>query len=237
MRLKKIGSKSYVVNLLSDFILSKIPHEENSLIKVVDCGNFFVIKGKTTSKEILFIPNLISEFNQKFSLGSELTHTIDLIEYDSELRAVDNIIHTYHNNTPNCSYHYKDVEEYEKMVEEDEMIYVSSFPHGYSLSQGRLLYYYGKKIFYNIPSNYPITSLKMRLTSQKNSDGDFDIEVFDEFFKSEDEVLRSAILDVFDFNMDSIEKEIKKVDWSIELTDPLFEYDFLKEKVEGFIII
>jgi hypothetical protein len=50
-------------------------------------------------------------------------------------------------------------------------------------------------------------------------------------------VLRSAILDVFDFNMESIEKEIKKVDWSVELTDPLSEYDFLKEKVEGFIII
>ena len=79
--------------------------------------------------------------------------------------------------------------------------------------------------------------MKLKITNQKNSEGEFDIEVFDEFFKSEDEVLRSAILDVFDFNMESIEKEIKKVDWSVELTDPLSEYDFLKEKVEGFIII
>lgn len=237
MRLKKIGSKSYVVNLLSDFIVSKIPHEESSIIKVVDCENFFVIKGKTTSKEILFLPNIISEFNQKFSLGSELTHTIDLIQYDSDLKEVNNITHTFHNNTPNCSFHYKEVEDFETMVEENDMVFVSSFPHGYSLNQGRLLYYYGKKIFYNIPPNYPITSLKLKITNQKNSEGEFEIEVFDEFFKSEDEVLRSAILDVFDFNMESIEKEIKKVDWSVELTDPLSEYDFLKEKVEGFIII
>jgi hypothetical protein len=170
-------------------------------------------------------------------LGSELTHTIDLIQYDSDLKEVNNIRHTFHNNTPNCSYHYKEVEDFEIMVEENDMVFVSSFPHGYSLNQGRLLYYYGKKIFYNIPPNYPITSLKLKITNQKNSEGEFDIEVFDEFFKSEDEVLRSAILDVFDFNMESIEKEIKKVDWSVELTDPLSEYDFLKEKVEGFIII
>ena len=237
MRLKKIGSKSFVVNLLSDFIISKIPHNESSIVKIVDCGNFFVIKGKTTSKEILFIPDIISEFNKKFSLGSELTHTIDLIEYDAELSEVRKITHTFHNNTSNCSYHYKDVDDYENMVEENDMIYVSSFPHGYSLNQGRLLYYYGKKIFYNIPSNYPITSLKLKLSMDKNSDGEFDIQVFDEFYKSEDETLRSAILDVFDFNMESIEKEVKKVDWSVELTDPLSEYDFLKEKVEGFIII
>lgn len=237
MTLKKIGGKSFVVNLLSDFILSKIPHEENSIIKIVDCGNFFVIKGKTSSKEVLFIPNIISEFNEKFNIESKLTHSIDLIEYDVKLDTIDNLEHTYHNNTPNCSYHYQDVEDFPTLDEKDEMIYVSTFPHGYSLKQGRLLYYYGKKIFYNIPSNYPFTSLKFYLTKEKNSEGEIDFKVFDEFFKSEDETLRSAVLDVFDFDMESLEREIKKVDWSVELTDPLLEYDFLKEKVEGFIII
>lgn len=237
MTLKKIGGKSFVVNLLSDFILSKIPQDESSIIKVVDCGNFFVIKGKTSSKDVLFLPNIISEFNEKFSINSKLTHTIDLIEYDVKLDIVSALEHTYHNNTPNCSYHYKDVEEFENLIDEDEMIYVSSFPYGHSLSQGRLLYYYGKKVFYSIPPNYPITTLKFYITKEKNSEGEIDFKVYDEFFKSEDDVLRSAILDVFDFDMKSIESEIKKVDWSIELTDPLSEYDFLKEKVEGFIII
>jgi hypothetical protein len=237
MTLKKIGGKSFIVNLLADFILSKISHEENTIIKIVDCGNFLVIKGKTSSKEVLFLPSIISEFNEKFNQSSKLTHTIDLIEYDSDLEQVKSLEHLYHNNTPNCSYHYSEVENFDSSVEKDEMIYVSSFPHGYSLSQGRLLYYYGKKIFYNIPANYPITSMKFTLTTERNSENEIDILVYDEFFKSEDEILRSAILDTFDFNMDGLKNEIKKVDWSVELTNPLSDYDFLKEKVDGFIII
>jgi len=37
--------------------------------------------------------------------------------------------------------------------------------------------------------------------------------------------------------MTKIEKEIKKMDWSFELTNPLEEYEFLKNKVGGLIII
>jgi hypothetical protein len=237
MTLKKIGSKSYVVNLLSDYILSEISTEENSIIKVIDCGNFFVIKGKTTSKEVLFLPNIISKFNERFEIPSKLTHTIDLIEYDSDLPDVKSISHTYHSNTSNCSYNQTEIEKNEISEETDELVYVSSFPHGYSLTQGRLLYYYGKKIFYNIPSNYLVTSLEFHLTNERNDENEFGFSVYDGFYKTKDEVLRSAVLDIFDFNMEPIAKEIKKVDWSIELTDPLYEYDFLKEKVEGFIII
>jgi hypothetical protein len=43
-------------------------------------------------------------------------------------------------------------------------------------------------------------------------------------------------LDVFDFDMSWLETEMKKVDWSIELTNPLQEYDFLKKKVKDFVI-
>jgi hypothetical protein len=37
--------------------------------------------------------------------------------------------------------------------------------------------------------------------------------------------------------MSSLENEIKKVDWSIELTDPLSEYDFIKKVKKDFVII
>lgn len=239
MNLKKIGGKKFLVNLLSDFILSKISHQEKSIIKVVDCGNFYVIKGKTTSKDVLFIPNIISEFNEKHKehVDNKLTHTIDLIEYDLELQEVKELTQTYHNNTPNCSYHYTDVDKFESLVENDEMVYMSEFPYGYSLNQGRDLYYYGKHIFYNIPSNYPITSLTFTLSKDKNEEGEQKFIVFDEFFKSEDEKLQSAILDVFDFNYDRLNEKMKKVDWSVELTNPLEEYEELKEVVKDFIII
>jgi hypothetical protein len=150
---------------------------------------------------------------------------------------VKELTQTYHNNTPNCSYHYTDVNKFESLVENDEMVYMSEFPYGYSLNQGRDLYYYGKHIFYNIPSNYPITSLTFTLSKDKNEEGEQKFIVFDEFFKSEDEKLQSAILDVFDFNYDRLNEKMKKVDWSIELTNPLEEYEELKEVVKDFIII
>lgn len=239
MNLKKIGGKKFLVNLLSDFILNKIPHQESSIIKIVDCENFYVIKGKTTSKEVLFIPDIISEFNEKYKEHvdtKKLTHTIDLIEYDSELKEVVEITQTFHNNTPNCSYNWKEVERFDELVEKDELVYMSEFPFGYSLSQGRDLYYYGKHIFYSIPSNYPHTSLTLTLSKEKNEEGEQKFIVFDEFFKSEDETLYSAILDVFDFDYNRLSKKMKKVDWSVELTNPLEEYSFLKERNKDFII-
>ena len=240
MNLKKIGGKKFLVNLLSDFIVGKIPGEENSIIKIVDCGNFYVIKGKTTSKEVLFIPNIISEFNEKYKEyidDRKLTHTIDLIEYDADLKEVRELSHTFHNNTSNCSYHYKDVENYENITEKDDLVFVSEFPYGHSLTQGRDLYYYCKHIFYNIPSNYPHTSFTFTISKDKHDDGDQKIVVFDEFFKQEDERLQSAILDMFDFDFNKLSQKMKKVDWSIELTNPLQEHDVLKEPVKDFIII
>ena len=239
MNLKKIGGKKFLVNLLSDFIVGKIPGEENSIIKIVDCGNFYVIKGKTTSKEVLFIPNIISEFNEKYKEyidDRKLTHTIDLIEYDADLKEVRELSHTFHNNTSNCSYHYKDVENYENITEKDDLVFVSEFPYGHSLTQGRDLYYYCKHIFYNIPSNYPHTSFTFTISKDKHDDGDQKIVVFDEFFKQEDERLQSAILDMFDFDFNKISQKMKKVDWSIELTNPLEEYSFIKERNKELII-
>ena len=65
MNLKKPGSRIFTTNLFADFILSKIPHTEQSVIKVIDCNNFYVIKGKTTSNEILDLVTLTSEFEKK----------------------------------------------------------------------------------------------------------------------------------------------------------------------------
>ena len=61
--------------------------------------------------------------------------------------------------------------------------------------------------------------------------------IYDNFSNSLDESLTSAILDLFDFDMSWIENEIKKVDWSLEITNPLEDYEFLKKKVKDFIII
>lgn len=250
MVLKKIGSRVFITNLFADFILSKIPNDEQSIINVVDCKNFYIIKGITSSKEILDLQTITSEFSQKFEsvIGNiKMSHTIDLIDYDVNVTPVTNITQTYH-FTENCSYSNNQINQFNsenesfdldfvcKKVTDEELISTSEFPHGYSLGQGRLLYYYGKHLFYSLPSSYPFTPLTFNLTTSKDDDGENLITIYNTNTNEYDERLRSAFLDVFDFDMSWLEKEIKKVDWSIELTNPLQEYSFIKEKNKDLIL-
>jgi hypothetical protein len=253
MILKNTTSKLAIVNLLADFILNKIPKEEESIIQVIDCQNFYVIKGKTTHKEPLDIISIKDEFIKKFESNiGELkpTHSIDLIEYNASLNKKNELTFTYHNSI-NCSYHHKQINEYKKMNElsydynfsvttineEDNLVFCSEFPHGYSLGQGRLLYYYGKNIMYKIPPTYPVSTLTFNMSNNKTEDGEPVFSVIDNFYGEENETLTSAILDVFDFNTHKLEMEIKKVDWSIEVTNPLQDYSFLKTINKDFIIL
>jgi len=154
MILKKPSSRIFLTNLFSDFILSKISHEESTIIKVVDCINFYVIKGKTTSKEVLDIPTILGEFTSKYSEymeGIKLSHTIDLIEYDTKVPTKNEYTFVFHNSN-NCSYHHTQIDLFVKEkssydfnlinneINDDELSFTSEFPHGYSLNQGRLLY-------------------------------------------------------------------------------------------------
>lgn len=251
MILKSPVSRLSLVNLFADFILNQIPKEEESIIQVVDCFNFYVIKGKTTYNEPLNIGKLKDEFIIKFEelIGDiKLTHTIDLIEYDSKLKPSDSLTFAYH-NTENCSYNNIQINSYKDddtvsydyqyylkpILENKNLIFCSEFPHGYSLNQGRLLYYYGKHIFYNIPSSYPVSTLVFEMSTKKDESGE---QLFLVKNKNNEvnNTLTSAILDVFDFNMSWLETDIKKVDWFIEITSPLEDYDFLKKRIKDFII-
>jgi len=182
MVLKKTNSRVYIINLFSDFLLTKIPHSEESIFSVIDCNNFVIIKGKTTHKEILDISSITKEFNEKYEPSKPISHTIDLIEYGSKLPKVKNLE------------------------------------------------------FYNIPTNYTDSSIIFNLSLDKNEENENIISIFNVDKNSEDEKLKSAILDVFDFDMSSISSEMKKVDWSIELTNPLEDYSFVKKKNKDFII-
>jgi hypothetical protein len=250
MILKSPVSKLSLVNLFADFILNKIPKEEESIIQVVDCFNFYVIKGKTTYNEPLNIGELRDEFIIKHEdlIGErKLTHTIDLIEYDSKLIKSNTLTFPYH-RSKNCSYTNSQIKSFESddsisydynfhlksITEDNNLIFLSEFPHGYSLNQGRLLYYYGKHIFYSIPTTYPVSSLVFELSTKKDDSNEQVFLVRNN--SGTDEVLTSAILDVFDFDMSWLENEIKKVDWYIEITNPLEDYDFLKKKIKDFVI-
>jgi len=67
MRLINKNSRRGVVNLFSEFVLSKINKTENSIIQVTDCGPFFVVNGLTTSLSILDLNKVRDEFVDWFS--------------------------------------------------------------------------------------------------------------------------------------------------------------------------
>jgi len=163
------------------------------------------------------------------------------------MSSITELTHTFY-FTDNCSYNQKQIDlfkseecsytnEYEpKKITDEELVTVSEFPHGYSLGQGRLLYYYGKHLFYSIPSTYILQPLTFKLTTLKNEEDDNSLKIFNPYLGGNDDRLVSAILDVFDFDMSWLSTEMKKVDWSIELTNPLEEYSVIKEKNKDLIL-
>jgi hypothetical protein len=228
MILKSPNHRISIINLFADYILKTIPVDENTIIQIADCGNFCVVKGKTSYNIPLDISKLSKEFCEKFSL--KLLNTIDLIEYDKKIINRETYTFTLFNND-NCSYQTKDESD-----DDSDLVVVSEFPHGHSLSQCRLLFYYTKHIVYNIPSNYPFSGLKFEVPIDKEK-LESDFKVFNIHTEEYDKTLKSSILDIFDFDTSVISNEIKKVDCYVEITNPLDEYSFLKERVKDFIII
>jgi hypothetical protein len=90
MNLKSPNHRISIINLFSDYILKSIPDDENTIIQIADCGNFCVIKGKTSYNIPLDISKLSNEFCEKFSIkllasndfGSNDFGSIDLILLD-----------------------------------------------------------------------------------------------------------------------------------------------------------
>jgi hypothetical protein len=251
MVIKKESSRIFMINLFADFVLLQIPKNEQSIIKIVDCKNFLVIKGITTSKVELDISEICKDFSDKYSdylKDNKITHTIDLIEYDKEIKPLEELSHTYH-NSENCSYHHKEINYFNKNntscyynysikeVSDENLVLCSSFPHGYSLGQGRLLYYYGKHIFYNIPPNYPVNTLTFHLSTKKDEEDLSSFSVYNNDLESEDETIHSWALDNFDFNMDWLSTEMEKLDWTTEIINPFQEYGLIKKRNGDFVII
>lgn len=250
MVLKSVGSRLFKVNLLADHLLKSIPFEENTIIQVVDCENFIVVKGKTTHKDPLNLSELIDSFNSTYSIFLNekfVKNIIDLMEYGVELKPKEKLKYSFY-NSENCSYNYKQCDSFQadnsfsydielnKIDDESFLVVSSEFPHGYSLDQGRILFYYGKHIIYNIPSTSPFTKLTFELSTDTENENLL-FNVYDDFHEDFDEKLKSSILDSFDFSYSVLKNEIKKVDWSFELTNPLGDFECLKKIQKDFVII
>jgi len=229
MKILSKSSREFFVNSFSEFILSKIPIKENTIIQVVDCENFYVVKGKTTFKEILDLNKIKNEFyteNPELKNEKNLLNTIDLIDYGSKLNDVEKFSGIFY-NTDNCSFNKKNMEH------ESPLVVTSNFPFGYSLEMGRILYFFAKRLVYNIPPNYVFD--KLIVTIKKNK-SDIDI-----LFEEEDgtvlETLNSLFLDCTDLSLQKFKKEVVQSNWTEELKCYEKDLDFLKKKLKGVILI
>lgn len=234
MKIKQHGTKSLLTNLFADYILSLIPKEESSVIEVADCDNFLVVKGKTSHDSPLNLSNCLSELYEKykdFLPTKKIFNTIDLIEYSVKINPSFSLQKTLF-NTENNSYNTFSDYKIEK-VDSENYIVVSEFPHGYSLDQGRLLFYYLKLISYSIPTNYYHRFLNFKIYKEDS----WDLKVFDECNGIYDNTLSSAIKDYFDFDMASLEFEMKKLNWLDELLKPNEEHQILLESRKSIIIV
>lgn len=203
------------LNLFSEFILSKIGDFDSEL-QLCDCKNFIIIKGYTTSKNLISFKELTDDFNRKYC-DYKIENTIDLLEYVNELSPKNNYTFNFENTNKELN---------------NIFFKLSEFPYGFSMNQGKLLYFYFKFIVEKLPPNYFFKKITFEVNIDEKKKIDFlvyrDMEL--------DENIVSLIKDCFSFNIGEIKDTIKKMDLEKFILNPQVKI-FEEFKVEDFILI
>jgi hypothetical protein len=205
------------LNLLSEFILTKYKSND-TLLEICDCQNFIVIKGFTTESEVLPLNPVVSEFSQKYE-QYPIKSVIDLIEYKTDLSSPKKFTFFFG----------------QKLHKEDSLFITSDFPYGYSNKQGKLLYFYFKHIVDRIPPTYPFNWIKFDVNVSNKNEIDFTIE--DDYLNNNGDILKSSILDSFNFNLVEFESILNKMDLEKYILNPSEETLLDSISVSDFIII
>jgi len=212
------------LNLYVNFLLESLPSNVESFFEVCDCSNFVVVKGETSHTEVLNLIDLNKKFEEKYP-ETKLKGTIDLINYNVSFEPKKTYEFIFY-NTPNL-----------KLTDDTNhsLFKLSDFPWGSSWSEGKLLYFYFKLITYKIPSTYLFDWIKYKVEINSNNEVDFRIE--DNFINNQNDVLKSAILDCFDFNLHEFETQAKKMDLEQLILNPFNKESILDISVKDFIIV
>ncbi len=219
-----------IVNLLADFILTRIDKKENSIIQVTDCETFFVINGQTTSETVLDIEKIKTDFSEWFGdilkdVGIEKLNTIDVIRYGQEINNIEKGWISVNK---------------EVFVEEPEPIYelaiTSEFPYGYSLNCGRLMTYYSHYIFNHMYSLMGTDEVKFYFTKEEDEDEDLKIKIVSNSRYNKD-IVKSLVLDVFSFDLTEFNEYVKDYDIMQDILFPGKEKPYLKQDKLKHIIV
>jgi len=83
--LKMVSDRKLQIHLLGEFIKNKVGSNFIN-ITLVDLKNFIVVKGKTSSNNLLNLSEIVDEFKKFYEISDEMKFfTIDLIEYNQDI--------------------------------------------------------------------------------------------------------------------------------------------------------
>lgn len=188
-------------NLFAEFLLKKFNEGSETNLQICTCENFSIIKGETTSPDVLPINKIVEEFNEKY-IEHTFRNTIDLIDYKDVIETKDTISFTFSHKFPELN---------------STFFSVSEFPFGCS-SFDKTLYFYFKCIFEKIPTEYPFDWINFKIT--KIDKFNIEFEISDNYHSDSEGKLKSLILDSFDFNLEKFHLDLKKMDLENYILNP-----------------
>jgi hypothetical protein len=230
MRLINKNSRRGIANLFADFILSKIKRTEKSIIQVTDCGAFMIVNGLTTSNEYLNINEIKNEFKESFGdVLKELEmldlNTIDVIRYNEDIKPIHKGWVIVNKNTF--------VEEPDPDI--SEISISSEFPYGYSLDCGRINTYYSHYIMNHMFNLLGVDEVSFYFTNEEE-DEDLKIKIVSDS-KIDKKSIKSLILDVFDFDMESFRERLSDYNLIDDILNPNRDKPYLKQDLLEHIIL
>lgn len=262
MKKINLNSKKGIVNLFADFILMNIDRSSNTIISVIDLGNFFIVNGitnLTTQIDLTPIKDKFINENRELltSVGyGDNLNIMDIIVYGKEVFETEyreQLVTLYnserpifhpsvvnHISTDDYSIDYinnQTIHElgFNNYYTKDRRInipiqMVSEYPHGYTLSMGRLQMYYSEHIAYQIFPTLLSDELTLQLTNSINEDRHIINLLSNSPYQSDK--IKSMILDNFDFNYNTFsEKHLSTYDLCDDIKKPTAEKPWLVKNI------
>jgi hypothetical protein len=241
--MKFIDSKSRrgFVNLFADYIVKEFG--KDTIIEVIDCGSFIVIKGETPKRELVDLSVVKERFIKENPIFNKHNiNIIDLIEYNKEVVYQPRWF-TYY-PTDRCIYDQDTIDQiigYEQLnpTNEYSLSITSEFPHGYGLDRGRFEYYFGEYVTNHIKNitNFDEFSVLYDNTELIVEDRLLQIEMKNSLLNERH--VRSLLLDVFytHDNLYHIKNVIGEYDILEDLRHPSSKKPWLiKNHIEDIVV-
>ncbi len=231
MRKLEKNTRRYFVNLFADYILSKFKKSENTIIQVTDCETFVVVNGQTTSKDVLTLNDLKTEFIETYkelftSLKKEDLNIIDIIKYDQEITDFPRSWITVNKSLY--------VDEFEPI---SEMNISSEFPYGHSLGCGRAIMYYSHYIFNQMYSLLGVDKVHFRYSINLDEEEDYKIKVICDS-QIPKKTIESLVLDCFDMDLTEFKERLSDYDFTKDVTDQTLDKPYLvQDRLKDIILI